>query len=91
MKTWQCVVCGFIYDEAKGIPKDGIPAGTRWEDIPADWSCPDCGVELNQHAAKLVDPVNAREAAQMDPELGALIQEAHCCPECGKGASRRSR
>ena len=44
MKTWQCVVCGFIYDEAKGIPKDGIPAGTRWEDIPADWSCPDCGV-----------------------------------------------
>ena len=54
-------------------------------------TCPYCGVELNQHAAKLVDPVNAREAAQMDPDLGALIQEAHCCPECGKGASRRSR
>jgi len=44
MKTWQCVVCGFIYDEAKGMPADGIPAGTRWEAIPADWSCPDCGV-----------------------------------------------
>jgi rubredoxin len=44
MKTWQCVVCGFIYDEAKGIPEDGIAAGTRWEDIQADWSCPDCGV-----------------------------------------------
>lgn len=44
MKTWQCVVCGFIYDETKGLPEDGIPAGTRWETIPPDWSCPDCGV-----------------------------------------------
>jgi rubredoxin len=44
MKSWQCVVCGFIYDEAKGLPEDGIGAGTRWQDIPADWSCPDCGV-----------------------------------------------
>ena len=44
MKLWQCVVCGFIYDEAKGLPEDGIPARTRWEAIPPDWSCPDCGV-----------------------------------------------
>jgi rubredoxin len=44
MKTWQCVVCGFVYDEAKGLPEEGIAAGTRWEDIPADWGCPDCGV-----------------------------------------------
>ena len=44
MKTWQCVVCGFVYDEAKGLPEEGIAAGTRWEDIPADWACPDCGV-----------------------------------------------
>lgn len=38
MRKWQCVVCGFIYDEALGLPEEGIPAGTRWEDIPADWS-----------------------------------------------------
>jgi rubredoxin len=44
MKQWQCVVCGFVYDEAKGLPEEGIVAGTRWEDIPADWACPDCGV-----------------------------------------------
>lgn len=53
--------------------------------------CPDCGVEMNQHAAKLVEPRNPQETAQMDPALGALIQEAHSCPKCGKGASRRSR
>lgn len=44
MKKWQCIVCGLIYDEAEGWPDDGIPAGTRWEDVPADWLCPDCGV-----------------------------------------------
>ncbi len=44
MKTYQCIVCGYIYDEAKGIPEDGIPAGTLWDDVPEDWECPDCGV-----------------------------------------------
>jgi rubredoxin len=43
-KVWQCIVCGYVYDEAKGDPEHGIAAGTRWEDIPAGWSCPDCGV-----------------------------------------------
>lgn len=44
MKKFQCVVCGFIYDEAVGLPDDGIAAGTAWADIPIDWECPDCGV-----------------------------------------------
>lgn len=44
MKKWQCVVCGFIYEEELGLPMDGIEPGTSWEDVPEDWSCPDCGV-----------------------------------------------
>lgn len=44
MKTWLCVICGLIYDEAKGWPDDGIAPGTRWEDVPDDWACPECGV-----------------------------------------------
>jgi len=44
MKKWQCMVCGFIYDEAAGLPDEGIAAGTAWADIPDDWVCPDCGV-----------------------------------------------
>lgn len=44
MKKWQCQICGFIYDEAKGLPEEGLAPGTRWEDIPANWHCPDCGV-----------------------------------------------
>jgi rubredoxin-NAD+ reductase len=37
------MTCGFIYDEAEGWPDDGIAAGTRWEDVPEDWVCPECG------------------------------------------------
>lgn len=43
MKMWQCLVCGLVYEEAKGWPEDGIVPGTRWEDVPADWACPECG------------------------------------------------
>lgn len=41
-KVWQCILCGFIYDEAAGLPGDGISPGTRWADVPDDWLCPDC-------------------------------------------------
>ena len=44
MSKWECIVCGWVYDEATGDPDSGIAAGTRWEDIPDDWLCPDCGV-----------------------------------------------
>ena len=43
-RVWQCVVCGFIYKEKEGLPSEGIAPGTSWNDIPADWACPECGV-----------------------------------------------
>jgi rubredoxin len=43
-KQYICVVCGLIYDEAEGWPDDGIEAGTRWDEVPDTWTCPDCGV-----------------------------------------------
>ncbi|MEY4318713.1 MAG: hypothetical protein RI902_2521 [Pseudomonadota bacterium] len=43
-KTYMCIVCGFVYDEAAGRPEDGIAAGTAWADVSPDWACPDCGV-----------------------------------------------
>src|ERR671910_689908 len=42
-QKWICESCGFIYDPAEGDPDGGIPAGTAFEDIPADWFCPVCG------------------------------------------------
>jgi rubredoxin-NAD+ reductase len=43
-RQYICHACGYIYDEALGDPDSGLPAGTRYEDIPDDWSCPLCGV-----------------------------------------------
>ncbi|HEY8608391.1 MAG TPA: rubredoxin [Noviherbaspirillum sp.] len=43
-KTWVCIICGLVYDEAQGWPDEGIAPGTRWEDVRDDWCCPDCGV-----------------------------------------------
>ena len=43
-KSYECLVCGFTYDEKEGWPDDGIEPGTKWEDVPEDWVCPDCGV-----------------------------------------------
>jgi flavin reductase (DIM6/NTAB) family NADH-FMN oxidoreductase RutF/rubredoxin len=40
---WQCAVCGWIYDPALGDPEGGIMPGTPFEELPADWVCPECG------------------------------------------------
>ena len=44
MNVYMCVVCGWLYDEAAGLPEHGIAPGTRWEDVPDDWRCPECNV-----------------------------------------------
>jgi rubredoxin len=43
VKRYICLYCGFIYDEALGLPDAGVAPGTTWADIPEDWECPDCG------------------------------------------------
>ncbi len=43
MKSYMCVICGFVFNEADGLPDEGITAGTKWEDVPPNWVCPDCG------------------------------------------------
>jgi rubredoxin len=47
MEKWECLVCGYIYDPAVGDPDNGVSAGTRFEDLPDDWVCPECGAEKN--------------------------------------------
>lgn len=42
-RKYLCLLCGFIYDEEQGWPEDGIAPGTRWEDVPENWCCPECG------------------------------------------------
>ncbi|MDO8774361.1 MAG: rubredoxin [Burkholderiaceae bacterium] len=42
-KTWLCLICGWLYDEKQGAPEHGIAQGTTWEQIPMNWTCPECG------------------------------------------------
>lgn len=50
MKKYQCQICGYIYDPEKGDPDNGVPAGTAFEKLPADWVCPICGAPKEQFA-----------------------------------------
>jgi rubredoxin-NAD+ reductase len=43
-RQYICHACGYVYDEALGDPDSGLVAGTLFDDIPDDWSCPLCGV-----------------------------------------------
>lgn len=45
MQKYQCTICGYIYDPAKGDPDNGVAAGTAFDALPDDWTCPDCGAE----------------------------------------------
>jgi rubredoxin len=42
-KTYMCLICGWVYDEASGLPDEGIAPGTLWKDVPMNWTCPECG------------------------------------------------
>lgn len=44
MKKYKCSICGYVYDEAEGCQDQGIAPGTKWEDVPDDFVCPECGI-----------------------------------------------
>ncbi len=48
MKNWECTVCGYIYDPKTGDPENGIEPVKKFDDLPEDWVCPECGAEKDQ-------------------------------------------
>ena len=75
MKKFVCGICGFIYDEAAGIPASGIAPGTRWEELHGGWVCPWCGAakemfreqvlpEAEQAGEKSSGPDKAEQAGE---------------------------
>ncbi|HUN54136.1 MAG TPA: flavin reductase [Smithella sp.] len=46
--SYVCSVCGYVYDEAKGDPDNGIAPGTKFEDLPQTWTCPVCGADKSK-------------------------------------------
>lgn len=48
MEKWECMVCGYIYDPEEGDPENGVEPGTKFEDLPEEWVCPQCGAPKDQ-------------------------------------------
>lgn len=42
---YLCSLCSYIYDESRGEPHRGIKPGTKFEDLPEDYSCPVCAMD----------------------------------------------
>ena len=59
MAKYECMVCGWIYDEDLGDPDSGIVAGTKFDDLPDDWVCPMCGA-----AKEDFEPIQTIEGRQ---------------------------
>jgi len=45
MDKYKCSICGFVYNQAKGFPVDGVEPGTPFDSLPFDWVCPVCGAQ----------------------------------------------
>jgi len=48
MDKYKCTVCDWVYDPAVGDPTQGVKPGTKFEDLPDTWICPECGVGKDQ-------------------------------------------
>ncbi len=48
MKKYECDVCGYIYDPAKGDSENDVAAGTAFDALPGDWVCPVCGAGTDE-------------------------------------------
>ncbi len=85
MSKFVCSVCSYIYDEAAGDPNAGVAPGTKWEDLPDDWTCPVCGATKEEFRPQAADTKPVVKAAARTEhhsedlrELTALEKNALC-------------
>ncbi|MEG1942494.1 MAG: rubredoxin [Angelakisella sp.] len=94
MKKYVCTICGFVYDEAVGIPSAGIAPGTKWEDLPAGWVCPICGAVKPEFALQggaaepsaAVEPILEDGDSMTELSVGQL---SALCSNLAKGCEKQ--
>ena len=72
-KTWMCLICGWIYDEAAGDPEHDIAPGTPWEAVPMNWTCPECGARKEDF--EMVQIGTPRPTTQTRAEPRTVVEE----------------
>ena len=75
MGKYVCSICGYIYDEAMGIPEADIAPGTKWEDLPDDWVCPICGATKTEFKKQGETAVSSEKKPKPDVEVSTDMQE----------------
>lgn len=78
MRKFICNVCGYTYDESKGIPEAGIAAGTVWEKLSEDWVCPLCGAPKTEFTPQ--NNVEIIEKSQPTPTTVQLFEQGEMTP-----------
>ena len=97
MKKYICTICNYIYDEAAGIPDKGIPPGTKWEDLPEDWTCPLCGAtkaefkEQTYEEKKVAKSMDVQETYKEDMRELSFGELSALCSNLSKGCEKQYR
>jgi len=95
MSKYVCTICGFVYDESAGIPDAGIAPGTKWEELPENWTCPFCGASKadfkEQHSAVPPAPEHTPSAEIADEEIRELSfgELSALCSNLAKGCEKQ--
>ena len=91
MKRYVCSVCGYVYEEEKGLPGAGIAPGTRWEDLPEGWVCPLCGAGKDAFRAQVQadsEPAVPVKAPEVEQELSPM-EKSILCSNLARGCEKQ--
>ena len=94
MAEYVCSVCGYVYEEAKGIPGAGIAPGTKWEELPNDWTCPLCGAAKAEFDKKGAPPAEKVKAVPVmetprDEQAFSPLEYAALCTNLARGCEKQ--
>ncbi|WP_437439577.1 rubredoxin [Enterocloster citroniae] len=90
MKKFVCGICGFIYDEAAGIPASGIAPGTRWEELHGGWVCPWCGAAKEMFREQVLPEAGEAGEKSSGPDKAEQAGEKLSGPDKAEQAGEKS-
>ena len=93
MSKYICLICGFVYDEEKGLPEKGIAPSTKWEDVDNNFKCPLCGAgkkdfKIQSEKNNEIKETEPLEKLENLKELSVLELSA-LCSNLAKGCEKQ--
>ncbi len=76
MRKYTCSVCGYVFEEKKGLKEAGVAPGTKWEDIPDSFVCPLCSAPKSAFVLQKDEPevknIAEKAVVQIEEKLTEL-------------------